>query len=61
MVLDCLADGDASLDHGTIIGQVKHKQVPFVAQHSGNLHRAVLSDLAVGEMQVCQRLVVFDA
>ena len=61
MVLDRLADGDAAGDHGPIIGQIEHKQVPFVTQHSGNLHRALLSDLAVGEMQVCQRLVVLDA
>ena len=60
-MLDRLANGDAAGDHGPIIGQVEHKQVPFVAEHSGNLHRAFLSDLAVSEMQVCQRLVVFDA
>ena len=57
MVLNCLADGNASIDASLVVGQVQYQQVLLVLENTSNLEGTLLAELAVGKVQVGQSLV----
>ena len=60
MMLNRLADGDATVNHRLIVRQVKHQQVALIAKNACNRERTFLTDAAVGQMEICQRFIVLD-
>lgn len=61
VLLDGLADGDATANHCFVVSHIKNKQILLVSKHFSNSVGALLADLAVGKVQVGQGLVVADA
>ena len=60
MLLDGFANCDTACDHGSIICHIEDKQVSLIAEHSCDLQCALLEDVAVRQVQVCQSFVVLD-
>jgi len=60
-MLDRLADCNAPINHGLIVREVEHEEIPFVPENLCDFEGTLLTDRTVGQMQVGQCLVVLDA
>ena len=54
VVLNRLADGNATVNHRLVVREVEHEQVALVSQDARNGQCAFFTYTAVSQMEVCQ-------